>query len=81
MKAYMKIKISKAPPIIAKNRLEINYNNYVMNLFRLGFTIGNNDRNIPKILSAINGEKEKESFLAGTKVFDTLEGIKTEDIV
>lgn len=71
---------SNCPPIpSSKNTLEINYSNYVMNLFRLGFTIGTNEHNIPKVLNAIQGEKEKNSFIEGTRVFERLDGVTTED--
>ena len=52
------------------NRLEMNYYNYVFNLFRLGFTMGLNERNIPKILSRIEGDENKKSFIAGTKLLE-----------
>jgi hypothetical protein len=64
---------SNYPIVSSANRLEINYSNYVLNLFKLGFTIGTNELNIPKIMNAIQNSEEKNSFIQGTKVIDVME--------
>jgi len=66
-----RMNFSNCPPIASSaNKLEVNYSNYIMNLFRLGFTMGNNANNLQTILSAINGDEERNSFIEGTNAIE-----------